>query len=64
MTITLKSRQSRDFPVLAAWKIGSVHFEGVYASKDEAVDHLSGRFGKITVIDRIAGRQKGGAHCE
>ncbi len=54
MTITLKSRQSRDFPVLAAWKIGSVHFEGVYASKDEAVDHLSGRFGKIKVIDKIA----------
>lgn len=53
MTITLKSRNSKFFPVLASWKIGSVHFEGVYETKEEAIFYLSGRFGKIRIIDKL-----------
>lgn len=53
MTITLKPYNSKFFPVLASWKIGSVQFEWVYESKEEAISHLSGRFGKIRIINKI-----------
>lgn len=52
MTITLKTYNSKFFPVAAVWKIGTVDYSAVYASKTEAVNHLAGRFGAVEIVDK------------
>ena len=52
MTITLKTYNSKFFPVAAVWKIGTVDYSAVYASKSEAVSHLIGRFGTVEIVDK------------
>lgn len=53
MTITLKPNKSPSLPVLAEWKIGTGKYSDAYSSKKEAVDYLTGRFGKVKFIDKL-----------
>ena len=55
MIITLKPYQSKDFPVMAAWKISGLHFYGLYENKEQAIAQLCGRFGKVTFRDKLQG---------
>ena len=58
VTVTLENCNSKYFPVIARWKINGVSNSDVFETKDAAINHLSGRFGKIQVIDKTKGVQK------
>lgn len=50
MKIVLERRDSRFFPILASWRIGSIRYNGVYASENEAISYLTGRFGEVEFV--------------
>lgn len=52
MTIILKNYNSKFFPVMATWKIGSVDYSGVFTDANEAINYLIGRFGRVEIIDK------------
>lgn len=53
MSIVLTKYHSKYFPVLASWKTGTVEKTAVFTTVKEAEIYFTGRYGKISIIDRM-----------